>query len=169
MRLTYDATTDVAYLSLRSLAQGEFLGPTLLLETDPEFPGAVALDFSLTDGRVIGLEFQMASACLPAELLATAERRDGEGLADRFVERLARHIAGPGNGSVHPPEVRGPIEAGGRVRTGISGTGPEPSRGPTPQSPRDSTDRPTRWRSGSGKIPVERSHADERMLRRCPR
>jgi len=97
MRLTYDATTDVAYLSLRPLAQGELLGPTLLLENDREFPGAVALDFSLADGRVIGLEFQMASACLPVELLATAERRDGEGLADRFAERLARHIAGPGN------------------------------------------------------------------------
>jgi len=90
MRLTYHATTDVAYLSLRSLAAGELLGPTLLLETDREFGGAVALDFSLTDGQVVGLEFQMASACLPAELLASKGRRDGEGLSDRLEERIIR-------------------------------------------------------------------------------
>ena len=34
MHLTYDAATDAAYLSLRPLAQGECVGPTLLLETD---------------------------------------------------------------------------------------------------------------------------------------
>ena len=50
MRLTYDATTDVAYLTLRPLAQGELVGPTLLLEADREFGGFVALDFSLADG-----------------------------------------------------------------------------------------------------------------------
>jgi uncharacterized protein YuzE len=37
MRLTYDATSDVAYLSLRPLAQRESVGPTLLLETDRAF------------------------------------------------------------------------------------------------------------------------------------
>ena len=95
MRLTYDATTDVAYLSLRPLAQGECVGPTLLLETDRAFAGFVALDFSLADGRALGLEFQRASACLPAELLATAERRDGRGLQDRCAERLGRHLGGP--------------------------------------------------------------------------
>jgi uncharacterized protein YuzE len=95
MRLTYDATTDIAYLSLRPLAQGECVGPTLLLETDGAFAGFVALDFSLADGRAVGLEFQRASACLPAELLATAERRDGQNLGDRFAERVARHVAGP--------------------------------------------------------------------------
>lgn len=88
MRLTYDATTDVAYLSLRPVAQGEPVGPTLLLEHDPEFPGAVALDLSLVGGRAVGLEFQMASACLPAELLAVAERNDGRHLDDRVRERL---------------------------------------------------------------------------------
>jgi len=77
MRLTYDATTDVAYLSLRDLLLEELLGPTLFVETDPEFPGFVALDFSLADGRAVGLELERASACMPAELLATAERRDG--------------------------------------------------------------------------------------------
>ena len=95
VRLKYDATTDVAYLSLRPLAQGECVGPTLLLETDRAFAGSVALDFSLEDGRAVGLEFQRASACLPAELLATAERRDGRGLEDRFAERLGRHLGGP--------------------------------------------------------------------------
>jgi hypothetical protein len=29
-------------------------------------------------------EFQRASACLPAELLATAERRDGQSVTDPF-------------------------------------------------------------------------------------
>lgn len=99
MRLTYDATTDVAYLTLRPLAQGELVGPTLLLEADREFGGFVALDFSLADGRAVGLEFQRASACLPAALLATAERTDGRSLANRFDERvgcrLAAQLRGP--------------------------------------------------------------------------
>jgi uncharacterized protein YuzE len=93
MRLTYDATTDVAYLSLRAVRRGEPLGPTLLVELDREFPGLVTLDFSLLDGRVVGLEFQMASACVPAELLATAERSDSRSLADRYQERVASRLA----------------------------------------------------------------------------
>jgi uncharacterized protein YuzE len=92
MRLTYDATVDVAYLSLRQVAPDELLGPTLLVEHDREFPGAVALDFSLADGRVVGLEFQRASACLPAELLAAAERTDGSSVAARLDERVLRHL-----------------------------------------------------------------------------
>ena len=92
MRITYDAATDTAYLSLRAVRQGEPLGPTLLLEGDRDFPGAVALDFSVEDGRAVGLEFQMASACLPAEFLAAAERTDGRSLADRFTERVAPHL-----------------------------------------------------------------------------
>jgi uncharacterized protein YuzE len=108
MRLTYDATTDVAYLSLRPIAQGEPVGPTLLLETDDEFAGFVALDFSLADGRAVGLEFQRASACLPAELLKTAERRDGENLADRLAGRLARHLAGPADSRRQPGRERRP-------------------------------------------------------------
>ena len=108
MRLKYDATTDVAYLSLRPLAQGECVGPTLLLETDRAFAGFVALDFSLADGRAVGLEFQRASACLPAELLATAERRDGQSLGDRFAERLALHMAGPAGSPRQPGRGRRP-------------------------------------------------------------
>ena len=92
MRLTYDATTDVAYLFLRPLAQGEPIGPTLLLETDHAFAGAVALDFGFLDGRVVGLEFQAASACLPAELLAAAERIDGRHLAHITEMRLGRRV-----------------------------------------------------------------------------
>jgi uncharacterized protein YuzE len=96
MRLTYDATTDVAHLSLRAVRPGELLGPTLLVEPDCEFPGAVGLDFSLADGRVVGLEFQMASACLPAELLAGAERADGHDLEGRLEERVLGRL---GDGS----------------------------------------------------------------------
>ena len=92
MRLTYDATTDVAYLFLRPLAQGESIGPTLLLETDHAFAGFVALDFSLRDGQALGLEFQMASACLPAELLVAAERVDGGHLARITEMRLGRGV-----------------------------------------------------------------------------
>ena len=92
MRLTYDVTTDVAYLSLRPVANGEPVGPTLLLETDDAFAGFVALDFSLADGRAVGLEFQRASACLPAELLATAERVDGRHLARIAEMRFGRRV-----------------------------------------------------------------------------
>ena len=108
MRLTYDATTDVAYLSLRDVRPDELLGPTLLVETDPEFPGFVALDFSLTDGRVAGLEFQRASACLPAELLATAERGDGQSVQQRLDERVLRRLRGSSGltGSTRRPTVK---------------------------------------------------------------
>jgi hypothetical protein len=102
MRLTCDATTDVACLTLRPLARGELVGPTLLLETDREFGGFVALDFSLADGRAVGLEFQRASACLPAELLATAERADGRSLANRFDERVGHRLAA----RLHPGDAR---------------------------------------------------------------
>lgn len=95
MRLTYDATTDIAYLSFRLVRPGELLGPTLLLEHDRDFPGAVALDFCQDDGRAVGLEFQMASNCLPTALLATAERTDGRSMANRFDERVAPHLPAP--------------------------------------------------------------------------
>ena len=90
MRLTYDGTTDVAYLAFRATGPADVLGPTLLLEHDRDFPGAVALDFGLFDGRVVGLEFLAASACLPAELLAAAERTDGQHLAHITEMRLGR-------------------------------------------------------------------------------
>ena len=93
MFFTYDATTDVAYLALRSTGPADVLGPTLLLENDRDFPGVVALDFGLLDGRVVGLEFQAASACLPAELLAAAERIDGRHLAHITEMRLGRRAA----------------------------------------------------------------------------
>ena len=77
LNLTYDATVDVAYLTLRTTGPADVLGPTLLLENDRAFAGAVAMGFGLLDGRAVGFEFQMASACLPVELLAQAERSDG--------------------------------------------------------------------------------------------
>lgn len=93
LKLTYDATVDVAYLTLRPTGPADALGPTLLLEHDQAFAGAVAMDFGLLDGRVVGFEFQMASACLPADLLVRAERTDGLSLGDRIEERIARHLA----------------------------------------------------------------------------
>jgi uncharacterized protein YuzE len=92
MRLTYDATTDVAYFSFRATGPADVLGPTLLLEHDRDFPGVVALDFGLFDGRIVGLEFQAASACLPAKLLLTAERIDGRHLAHITEMRLGRRV-----------------------------------------------------------------------------
>ena len=97
LKLTYDATVDVAYLTLRPTGPADVLGPTLLLEHDRAFAGAVAMDFGLLDGRVVGFEFQMASSCLPAELLAAAERSDGKSVSDRLGARILRglrdHIA----------------------------------------------------------------------------
>lgn len=92
LRLTWDATTDVAYLVMAPTGPGDILGPTLLLEHDPEFAGAVSADFTVADGRLVGLEFQMASACLPAAWLAAAERIDGEHLGRRFEERFERRM-----------------------------------------------------------------------------
>lgn len=92
LKLTYDATVDVAYLTLRPTGPADVLGPTLLLENDRAFPGAVAMDFGLLDGRAVGFEFQMASACLPAELLVQAECSDGRSLSDRFEARILRGV-----------------------------------------------------------------------------
>lgn len=101
MHLTYDARTDMAYLELRATAPGDVIGPALILEHDRAFPGVVIADFTLIDGVLVGFEFQFASLCLPAELLATAERIDGQHLGRRFGERIGRLLA---NGM--PPENR---------------------------------------------------------------
>lgn len=99
LRLTFDASADVAYLYLRPTGPDEVLGPTLLLlERDPDFEGVVGLDFLPADGRAVGLEFQKASASLPAELLAVAERRDGWNLVDRMDERFRGVPPAPGRG-----------------------------------------------------------------------
>lgn len=91
LHLSWDPETDVAYLRLAETGDADILGPTLLLENDPEFAGAVALDFTVADGRAVGLEFQMASACLPAALLVMAERVEGS-LERRYRERVARQL-----------------------------------------------------------------------------
>ncbi len=93
VHLTYDATTDVAYLQLRPTGPADVIGPALILEHDRDFPGVVIADFTLIDGCLVGFEFQFASACLPAELLATAERIDGQHAARRFGERIGRLLA----------------------------------------------------------------------------
>jgi len=90
LNLTYDATVDVAYLTLRTTGPADVLGPTLLLENDRAFAGGVAMGFGLLDGRAVGFEFQMASACLPVELLAQAERSDGRSVSDRLGARILR-------------------------------------------------------------------------------
>jgi len=94
LKLTYDAIADIAYLSLRPTGRADVLGPTLLLEGDRAFAGAAAMDFGLLDSRVVGFEFQMASACLPAELLAQAERSDGRNVSDRLEARILRGFRG---------------------------------------------------------------------------
>ena len=91
--LTYDATADVAYLVLRPTGPSDVLGPTLLLENDRAFAGAVSADFTLADGRLVGLEFRMASACLPPDLLVTAERIDGQNAMRRLDERWDRMVS----------------------------------------------------------------------------
>ena len=101
LNLTYDATTDVAYLVMAPTGPADVLGPTLLLEDDPEFAGAVSADFTIADGRLVGLEFQMASACLPAAWLAAAERIDGEHLARRFEQRFERRTRAIRHASEH--------------------------------------------------------------------
>jgi hypothetical protein len=95
-RLTYDGKTDVAYLQLRATDPTDVIGPALFLERDLAFHGFVIADFTLIDGVLVGFEFQFASACLPAELLATAERIDGQHAARRFGERIGRLLAAGG-------------------------------------------------------------------------
>ncbi len=75
LHLSWDPETEVAYLRLADTGDADMLGPTLLLENDPEFAGAVALDFTVADGRVVGLEFQMASACSSIDPRHLAGRR----------------------------------------------------------------------------------------------
>jgi len=91
--VTYDTTTDVAYVELRATGPADVLGPALLLESDPAFAGHVIADFTLADGRLAGFELQHASACLPVDLIVTAERIDGANLQRRFDQRLGRLLA----------------------------------------------------------------------------
>jgi hypothetical protein len=90
LHLSYDSRSDIAYLQLRSTGPADVIGPALFLEKDRAFPNLVIADFTLIDGCLVGFEFHSASECLPAELLATAERIDGQNLARRFGERVAR-------------------------------------------------------------------------------
>jgi len=99
IELTYDATTDATYLRLRPTGPDDVIGPALFLEHDPAFPDHVTADFTLADGVLVGLEVSLASRCPPAELLASAERIDGEHLARRFGERIGRLLAAGDNRS----------------------------------------------------------------------
>ena len=102
MRLTYDATTDVAYLELREPGPDEVLGPALLLEHDRAFHALVIADFVERDGMLVGLEFVGASRCLRFAVLSTAERIDGCNLGERIKARFAgRKQREEGPGLVH--------------------------------------------------------------------
>ena len=103
IRVTYDATTDVAYIALRATGPTDVFGPTLLLENDRAFHGAVGADFTLGDGRLVGFEVQMASRCLPAELLASAERIDGQHLSQMLHMRVGRRLDSRMAGRVDEP------------------------------------------------------------------
>lgn len=98
MRLTYDATTDVACLELRELDPGEVLGPNLLLEPDRALRALVIADFTGRDGMLVGFEMVGASRCLTTEVLAGAERIDGGNLAERMLARMAGHGLGEEGG-----------------------------------------------------------------------
>ena len=93
IHLTYDGKIDVAYLQLRSTGPADVIGPALILEHDRAFPGVVVADFTLIDGVLVGFEFQFASLCLPAELLVSAERIDGQHALRRFGDRIGRLLA----------------------------------------------------------------------------
>ena len=93
MRLTYDATNDVAYLELRQLGPDDVLGPALLLEPDRPFHALVIADFVERTGTLVGFEFLSASRCLPSDVLSVAERIDGQNLSERFRARFRGHHA----------------------------------------------------------------------------
>jgi uncharacterized protein YuzE len=70
MRITYDASVDMAYIYLREIAAGG------VAKTVPGWPDSAAfgvnLDFDL-DGKLVGVEVEGANAKLPPEMLARAE------------------------------------------------------------------------------------------------
>ncbi|MGC8635375.1 MAG: hypothetical protein ACP5VP_12120 [Candidatus Limnocylindrales bacterium] len=104
LRLTLDRRTDVAYLHLAATAPGGVLGPTLLLEPDDLCPGAVAMDVRAADRVFVGFEFQIASACLPAELLVRAARIDGGHLEQRLHARAEPLLQGVRPSRPHPTQ-----------------------------------------------------------------
>ena len=71
MRITYDASVDMAYIYLREIEAGG------VATTVPGWPDSEAfgvnLDFD-AEGRLIGIEVEAAAKRLPPELLAAAER-----------------------------------------------------------------------------------------------
>ena len=106
MRLAYDATADVAYLSLRAVRRGEPLGPTLLVEPDRDFPGLVTLDFS-AEARKFGIGLILATQL-------AFERRDG---SPQRLLRLANSDSGrvsTGRTGVPSPAVGGWVRLGPR-------------------------------------------------------
>lgn len=70
MRITYDRSTDAAYIYLVPIKSGE---ATKTYACDPdEIEGMINLDFNAAN-QLIGVEIQGARNRLPAKLLESAE------------------------------------------------------------------------------------------------
>ena len=128
MHLTYDATTDVAYLSFRATGPADVLGPTLLLEHDRDFPGAVALYFGLLDGRVVGLERRPIGQRPTGQLQLTVGLVVAGADRLRIVDERIRRLPLDNAAVVGGPERFGPWLASDRVVSSARRVGP--FRGP---------------------------------------
>lgn len=71
MRVTYDATVDMAYVYLREIEAGG------VATTVPGWPDSAAFGVNLDfdpEGRLVGIEIDGATALLPPEVIAKAKR-----------------------------------------------------------------------------------------------
>jgi uncharacterized protein YuzE len=71
VRVTYDGSTDTAYIYLVPIASAE-VAATVVGDDES---GAVNLDFD-GEGRLLGIEVTCASRCLPGAVIDAAERLD---------------------------------------------------------------------------------------------
>jgi uncharacterized protein YuzE len=72
MKITYDKSTDAAYIYLKDRIEGGAVAKTYCC--DPlEVNGQIHLDFD-KQGKLIGIEVLNASTLLPEALLSTANR-----------------------------------------------------------------------------------------------
>lgn len=71
MEITYDSTSDAAYISLvSSIAAGEASQQVSLIDT-PNGESQITLDFDAS-GHLLGIEVLVASEALPREVLEAA-------------------------------------------------------------------------------------------------
>jgi uncharacterized protein YuzE len=71
VRITFDRSSNAAYIYLREIGPGEAARQHHVDE--PHTRGTIVLDFD-DDGRLIGIEVLDATRALPRELLDRAER-----------------------------------------------------------------------------------------------